>query len=291
LFAIFNLNIRKLEEQGVSAHTIAGLQRYAVIPSAMLLLVTYKHEYLLILLRNPESFWWIAGIAFFWGIAQYIGYTVINSASSLSIVSTFSSLIGIPVMVAMGVLINNDYPNPLIIVALMLLVVAIIIKPTQHNENKLHLLKYSLIMVISLVFTSNVGHALDGALYKNLLYVLDSRAVLFGISVYTFVTSATLGVIYLLPIFRKPSKEEQALVKKHFLVAYSIPVFWFIASIPEGYSFANLPLFTLSALGAFGFLIKMCSDLTNKRLAWSWRTALFIAIIIASIVFSALSLQ
>ena len=81
LFAIYHLYIRKLEEKGVSAHSIAGLQRYSIIPAIVLFILTYKAEYILILLANPISFWWIAGIAFFWGIAQYIGYIVLNSAS------------------------------------------------------------------------------------------------------------------------------------------------------------------------------------------------------------------
>jgi len=91
LFALFHLNIRKLEERGVSAHSIAGLQRYSIIPAIILFLATYKKEYVSILLAHPVSLWWIVGIAFFWGIGQYIGYVVLDSASSLSFVYTIGA--------------------------------------------------------------------------------------------------------------------------------------------------------------------------------------------------------
>ena len=239
----------------------------------------------------PVSLWWIAGIAFFWGIGQFIGYIVLDSASSLSFVYIMGAFLGIPVSLAMGILVNHDYPNLSILIALGLLIVALIIKPTQHIENKRNLLKYSVMVVVALVLASTIGHAFDGAFYKNVLYLLNPATMWFGISIYILVTSLTLNIIYLLPAFKKPSSEEKTIIRKYFWVAYLIPLIWFIASLPEGYGFAHLPLFTLSALGAFSFLIKMISDLKNKRLAWNMHTAIFTLVVISSIVFSTLSLK
>jgi hypothetical protein len=291
LFALFHLHIRKLEEKGVSPHSIAGLQRYALIPALILFFVTYKKEYLVFLLEHPISFWLIGGIAFFWGVGQYVGYIVLNSASSLSMVNTINSFLEIPIMLAMSILINQDYPNFFILIALGLLALAIIIKPTQHKDNKRPLLKYSLFIIIALMLASQIGHAFDGAFYKNLLHLLRPQTILFAISIYILTSSLALNIIYLLPVFKKPTIEEKQIIKKYSIVAYTIPIIWFIASLPEGYSFSNLPLFTLSALGAFSFLIKMVSDLKNKRLVWSVHTALFATLMIASIVFSTLSLH
>ena len=291
LFAFFHLHIRKLEERGVSSHTIAGLQRYAVIPALILFAITYKPEYISLLATNPHTIWWILGIAFFWGIGQYVGYIILDSASSLSFVYTIAGFIEIPILMGASILINHDYPNPSVLIAIALLIVALIIKPTQHKENKRALLKYSVFIVIGLVFASTLGHAFDGAFYKNILHVLQPQTVMFGISIYVLTTSLILNVIYLLPIFKKTSPEEKRIVKEYWWVAYSIPFIWFIASLPEGYSFSRLPLFTLSALGAFGFLIKLISDLRNKRLEWNLHTGLFALVVIASIVFSTLSLR
>ena len=291
LFAFYHLHIRKLEERGVSAHAIAGLQRYSIIPAIILIAVTYGSQYVSILLANPFSVWWILGIAVFWGIGQYVGYVVLDSASSLSMVATIGSFVEIPIVIAIAILVNHDFPNPSVLIAIGLFLVAILIKPTQHSENKRPLLKYTLFIVLALMITSQIGHSFDGAFYKNILHLLHPRGVLFGISIYIFTTSLTLNIIYLLPGFKKPSADEKAAIKKYSWVAYSIPLLWFIASLPEGYSFSNMPLFTMSALGAFSFLIKLVSDLKNKRLVLDFRTIIFAVIVIASIVFSALSLR
>lgn len=291
LFALFHLYIRKLEEKGVSAHSIAGLQRYSLIPAIILFIATNKQEYVAILIANPVVLWWILGIAFFWGIGQYIGYIILNSTSSLSFEYILGAFIEIPILLATSMLINHDYPNGSILVGIGLLIIALLIKPTQHKENKRHLLKYGVFVVIGLIFANQMGHALDGAFYKNVLHILHPVTVFFGISIYILTTSLTLNIIYILPVFKKPSIEEKSIIKKYFWIAYLIPVIWFIASLPEGYSFANLPLFTLSALGAFSFLIKMISDLKNKRLVWNLHTAIFSVVIILSIIFSTLSLK
>ncbi len=291
LFSLFHLHIRKLEEKGVTAHSIAGLQRYSVIPALILFIATFKREYILHLLAHPMVFWWIAGIALFWGIGQYVGYVVLNSASSLSFVYTMSSFLEIPVLLATGILINHDYPNTHILTAVVLLIIALIIKPVQHADNKRHLLKYSIFIVIALVFTTQIAHALDGAFYKNLLHFFQPETILFGMSIYILVASLTLNVIYLLPLYKKPPVQEKEIIRKYFWTSYSIPLIWFVASLPEGYSFAHLPLFTLSALGAFSFLINMISDLKNKRLVWNLHTGVFSIFIILSIIFSTLSLR
>lgn len=260
LFSLFHLHIRRLEEKGVSAYSIAGLQRYTIIPAIILFVATYKKEYVSIILSHPLALWWIVGIGFFWSIGQYVGYIVLDSASSLSFVYTMSAFLEIPILLTTSMLINHDYPNPSILIAIILLVVALIIKPTQHTENKRHLFKYNILIVVGLVFTSQIGHALDGAFCKNLLHFLAPSAILFGILIYIFITSLVLNIIYSLPIFKKPSSEEKKIIKKYFRIAYLVPCIWFIASLPEGYGFAHLPLFTLSALGSFSFLINFLSD-------------------------------
>jgi hypothetical protein len=251
----------------------------------------FKKEYLTILYSHPASFWWIVGIAFFWGIGQFMGYLVLNSASSLSFVYSISSFLEIPVYLAIGILINYDFPNFYILISLALLVAALVLKPSQDKTNKRNLLKYSILITIGISLSSIIGHAFDGAFYKNILYIFEPNTILFGISIYILTTSLTLNIIYLLPFFKKPSIEEKLIIKKHFWIEFFIPIIWFIASLPEGYSFANLPLFTLTALNSFSFLIKIISDLKNKRISFNLRTLVFIVTVILSIVFSTLSLK
>lgn len=290
LFSLFSLQIRKLEEGGVSAFSIAGLQRYSIIPAIIFFAVTYKQEYFALLVSNPVSMCWILGISCFWGVGQFIGYIVLNSTSSLSFVYVLSAFMEMPILLIIGILINHDYPNGFILIAMALLMIALLIKPTQHKTNKRPLFKYGFFMVLGLVFINLAGHALDGAFYKNILTLFPS-AILFGIAIYVLVTSVTLNLIYICFGFKKKSLKDNVAIKKHFWIAYSIPLIWFIASLPEGYSFGHLPLFTLSTIGAFGFLIKLASDLKNKRLVWNIQTGIFSSVIILSLIFSTLSLK
>jgi hypothetical protein len=123
--------------------------------------------------------------------------------------------------------------------------------------------------------------ALSRFLYTNL------NATLFLIGL--FATLASLSV-YVLMLFRKPQLPPAARSDKKFLVlAYSIPVLWFIASIPEGYSIKGIPIFTMLAISSAAFFIDVISDLRNKRIAWNHRTLAFIFLVIAGIGMAAFS--
>jgi hypothetical protein len=291
LFAFFHLNIRKLQDKGVSVHAIAGLHRYSIIPAIVFFILTYKREYLTLFIKHPIVFLWLLGIALFWGLAQYIGYILLNSTSSLSFIHSLGVFTQIPILFTMSILINKDYPNIYIIIGSIILIVALIFKPSQHKENRHALFENGIFIVIILLLVNQIAHGFEGAFYKNILQLLTPKGVFFGTSVYILLASSAMNIIYYLPIFKKTSDGEKLIIKKCFWTAYLIPVVWFVASIPEGYSFANLPLFTLSALGAFGFLIKLISDIKNKRLMWNLHTALFTILIITSIVITTISLK
>lgn len=290
LFTLFQLNIRKLEEKGISARAIAGLHRWAIIPSLLLLALTYKKEYATLILSHPQALWWILGIGFFWGIGQFMGYIVLNSSSSLTFVYALGAFIELPIYLAIGILINHDLPNIFSLVAIALMILAVMIRPTQDTSNKRTLLKYSVPIMIAIIIANIIGHALDGAFYRNLM-VLLTPAIPFGIAIYTVMSTLVITIIYFLPIFKPIAPEEKETIKKYKWMAYSIPVLWFLGSLPEGYSFAHIPLFTLSVLASFGFLLKLASDLKNKRVASNMRTAIFVLCVITSIVLSTISLN
>lgn len=285
LFKFFHLNIRKLQEKGLSPHSVAGLQRLAIVPAIFLFSITFKKEYLSFIISNPKMILCILGIMLFWVIGQYLGYFSINSTSSLSSLFALGSVINIPIYVLAGFFINHDTPNIFAVIALIILTIALIIKPVQHKDNKRQFLKYSIWVVILLIFTTNIAHSIDGALYKNVLNVVP--VTLFGISIYILITAIMLNIVY---IFKKNSNEEKSLIKENKLLAYSIPAFWFIASLPEGYSFANIPLFTIISISSVSFIIDILSDLKNKRIILNKHTISFIALIFMSIIFSACSL-
>jgi peptidoglycan/LPS O-acetylase OafA/YrhL len=53
----------------------------------------------------------------------------------MAFMNAFSAIISIPLLLAAGVVMNNDLPNAWILIALCLLLLALLIRPTAHEDN------------------------------------------------------------------------------------------------------------------------------------------------------------
>lgn len=287
LFAFFHQNSRKLVDKGVLPHTIGDLQKWSIVPAIALFALTYKPEYLHMVLENKAILLLILGIASFWTVGQYSGYFMINSTSSLSFLDALTGIFNLPILAVMGILINKDMPNAFAFGALALLMIALLIKPKQNKENKRNLFNYGFWIVFGIIILNIVAHGFDGTLYRKMLGSI-SPAIPFGISIYILTASIMLNILY---FFKKVSPEQKALTREHKWLAMSVPAIWFAASLPEGYSFSQIPIFTLTCLGSFSFLVNVVSDLRNKRITFNYQTAIFVVLVVASIGFSTLSLK
>lgn len=287
LFKLFNLSSRKLQEKGLSPHALIGLERYAIFPAVILFVVTFKQKYIFEISHNRMMILLILGIMFFWIIGEYAGFFAINSTSSLSLLNALNSTINLPMLAVVGILVNHDIPNTFEITSLFFLIVALFIRPSQHNENRRNVFEYQLLFVIGFILIKTLAHDLDGAFYRNLLHSIFP-AIMFGISIYILAATVMLNIIY---TFKKITIEEKEIIVKNKWLAFSVPIFWFIASLPEGYSFANIPIFTLTTLSSISFLIDIFSDVKNKRIFFNKRTFVFIFFILTSLTFSSISLE
>ena len=287
LFKFFQLSSRKLQEKGMSPVGVSSYLRYAVIPAILLCCLTWKKEHILFLLSNKQALLWVGILFIGWPIGQYLTFYTLNATSSLSYLAALKKIFYLPIFLLFGVVINQDVPNGLILIALVLLGVALWVRPTQNHKNKRDLLKYKLGVIMLLVTTNIVIHALDGALYRSLLQYL-SNMLPFGISLYILMATITLNIIYL---FKKVPTTDKQVGKKYVWLVLSVPFFWFVASVPEGYSYASVPIYTFIAINSVSFLIDVCSDIYNDRILVNKKTVSFVILVLVSIIFSVLSLR
>ena len=86
-------------------------------------------------------------------------------------------------------------------------------------------------------------------------------------------------------IFKKKPSEIKLVDRdnKTRLYTYLIPTLLFIGSIPEAYSFANVPAFTVVAVSMVNMIMSLTSDIKNKRLIFNLRTALFIVFVLVGV--------
>jgi hypothetical protein len=70
---------------------------------------------------------------------------------------------------------------------------------------------------------------------------------------------------------------------------YSLPALFAVATFFEGYAVTSISIYALATIGAFTFLIDTSSDLYHRRIRFTSQTAVFMVLVIASSVFSALS--
>lgn len=285
LFKISNLKERSLQEKGISPLTLLYYQRYSIILAAVLLLLTYKPDYLQLISGNILLILAVLSFSANFLVARYANFLITNSTSSLSFLNGFNKTVSILLFLLIGTVLNKDVPNMNILAALMILAIALVIKPSQHKSNKRNLFKYPLSIAVLLILVFQALYALDSGIYRFFLQGMD--ATLFGVAVYTFFSTLGVNVFF---FFKSVPKAQKELAGKHKAPLLTIILFWFFASIPEGFSFFYAPIFTVIAASSIAFLFDVGSDVINKRISFDLRTILFSILIITSVVFSALSL-
>jgi hypothetical protein len=212
---------------------------------------------------------------------------LLNATYSLSFLYIIEEVINVPILIVFGILVNKDIPNPYVILSLLFLLAAIFFRPTQHTENKRSTLKYSLPIIILFVVMVTVAHAVDGSFYREFLTTFDDK-ILFIISIYILITSIMMNIF---SYAKKIPQSEIAIIKKNRYIALAIPLFRFIASLPEGFSYANIPVYSIVSISSITFLITMFSDIKNKRIRLDYKTVVFCILAILNIVFFYVSLR
>jgi hypothetical protein len=282
LFQIYYLITKRLQETGMSNLTVLYYQRLAVIPGALLLIATFQKEYVLFLFHHPLILGAIVFSSLVWIVHFYIRIYIVQAVSSMSFLNAFSGIISIPLLLGVGIAVNKDLPNTQILTALGLLLLALILRPTSHEDNFQK--KSFAIGVITAIILTIFGQSVDAINMGAYRYFFQNiEFTFFGIGLFIFLSAFVINVFFLFV------RHEGQPAHKHpyAWLPYSLPILFAVATFFEGYAVTNISIYALATIGAFTFLIDTSSDLYHRRIRFTFRTAIFIALVIASSIFSA----
>ncbi len=286
LFKWQGLIQKRFFENGMSRLGVMYYQAFAILPGIVLLLISYKKEYIDFLTNH----WILMGILFFssflWMLIEYLKMLPAQAIYSMSFLNAFSGIIKVPIYLLIGIFLNSDMPNLSVLFSLALLAAAVYIQPAPKTKDADKQFKKNMLIMVLTLAGGYVLGALNMAAYRYFMKEID--AVLFGLSA-AIVLSMLVIVIFF--VFQKKHRRNvKNDLKEYSYLLFIFPAIWFIASIFEGYSVASVPIYTIAGIASFTFLIDIFSDLWNKRIIFNTRTLIFVAFVLGSTFLSVFSL-
>lgn len=274
LFKLRSLQAKNIQEKGVSALTILYIHRLAVIPSFIMLLCTFRLEYLHFFAEYPSI---IAAIIFsivIWIVMEYLAFFIVGSAQSLTFLEAFESVVRLPIYLLVGILLNGDYPNLLTGVAVGILVVAMLLKPQQFGKRMKPIFRHGIILILCLALARHGLDAIGNAIYR---YILNNiEATLFYMAFFAFLTTGVMNILF---FFKKIPQADHQIIAQNKLVAYSQPALWFLASVFSAFAFMYAPIYSVAGIRSVVLALDVISDVRNKRIRLSIRTLAFVVLI------------
>jgi drug/metabolite transporter (DMT)-like permease len=284
LFQVYYLVTKRLQETGMPNLTVLHYQRLAVIPGALLMLVTFRKEHVTFLFEHPLVLGAIVFSSLVWIIHTYIRIYIVQAVSSMAFLNAFSAIISIPLLLGAGVVMNHDLPNMWMIIALCLLLLALLLRPSSHVENS-RKMSFAIGILAAILLTA-FGQSIDAVNMGAYRYFFQHiEFTFFGSGLFIFLSAFVINIFFLFvrhegqPLHTHPYR----------WLPYSLPILFAVATFFEGFAVSSISIYALAAIGAFTFLLDTGSDLYHRRIRFSARTALFIALVIASSVLSAIS--
>lgn len=284
-FKVNTLTIRLLQEKGVPVLDTYAIYRYALIPSVIWSLIFIRGNDLNQIIRTPELLIIIGVVVILWNLQAYLRALITNSTNSMMLFSTIFTMMALPLFLAFGTFFNHDTPNILSISAIVILLVALLIKPTPHKENIRPSLSKPLPIIVLLVFlTACCDTVLQGVGREALQQI---RPVVF-LGIFSV---PTLAVCWIISVFHVQPRIEKTPVmrQKQWLAITLIPMTWFAASIAEAFSLAAIPIYVFISINVLTFLMDTVSDVMHKRIRLGFQTVSFITLVLFGISLSVLS--
>ena len=276
-FKGYVLTERYLQEKGVSPVRTFALQRYALIPGLIWSAIFVRGHDLSRIIHTPHLLVYIAAIALGWNVQQFLSSYTVNTISSMSAFSTLQMMLLLPLTLLVGTFFNHDIPNAYSVLAIIVLLVAFVVQPTQHVDNVRERFALPLRLILGLIVVQTVIDAADQGLYRQLLKELGPAVVLGIFSV------VTLGLAAVWTSFVPKRRQETEILRQQRRRSTALPAFWFLGSIPEAYAIAILPIYTSLAISSVTFLMDAFSDLIHHRIRLNPRTAAFLSLVLAGI--------
>jgi hypothetical protein len=284
-FKVNVLTVRFLQEKGVSIRDTYTIYRYALIPAIIWSLIFIRKPDLSLIFQTPGLLIIFGTIVIFWNLQAYLRAQITNGTNSMVLLSTIYNILALPLFFGFGVLFNHDTPNLLNVSAIIVLLVALVIRPTPHKENiRPDLSKPLYAMVLLVLLTACCDTILQGVA-REALKQLRPVVFLGAFSVPTLVVCWVISVFYT----RRQTHEAEAMRQKQWLAFSLIPMTWFAASIPEAFSLAAIPIYVFISINATTFLMDTVSDVVHRRIHLSSKTVSFIFLVIIGISLSVIS--
>lgn len=274
---------RRLQEHGLSVGMTFWLQSYAFIPAVIWSFFYVTPAQLAQIWNTPELTFAFLFLALTWNAQGFLSAFLLNKTSSMSVIALIQELVYLPLILAIGTFYNHDEPGIASFGAMGLLGAALFLQPTQHTENKRVRYALPFLLLLGLAVLRASFDAANNGLTREVLRTFPAESFL-GIFVVL-----TLGLTACLLPFLPRAPTDAATLKKRRWLALGVPLIWFLATIPETYGYAALPIYTMVALGMVAFLFNVFSDLYHRRIHFDARTAGFSVLTLAGLALAAYS--
>lgn len=282
-FKFQDLSERRIQEYGVSPFSTIRLYKYALIPALLWAVVFVRPDDLSYIFNTPLLLGYFVFIALTWNVQVFLASYLMNTISSMSALTTLEHLLYLPLLVGVGVFVNHDSLQLYSIFALVILFIAFLIQPAQHPVNIRARFSLPVIVIVAMILLKTAVNALNNGISREVLVMISPEVFLGLFSV------TTIGLCAFWTSFLPHPDVDKATVRKNWRLALAIPVLWFVASIPETYGFAKLPIYTVVSIGAVTFALDALSDLYHQRIKFNFRTSMFILLTVVGMGLAILS--
>ena len=284
-FKINLLTQRLVQERGAVPIETYTVYRYALIPSAIWSLIFVRKSDITFVIHSPKLIIIFGVIMVLWNLQALLMCYVINSTSSMVLFSTFFNIMLLPLFLAFGTFYNHDIPNAFSIISIAILIIALSIKPTLHKENLRPSLSKPLYIILLIIFLKACCDAVLQGVGREALQQI--RPVVF-LGEFSFLALAACAVISKLYIHRR-TPETKAMKQNKWFAISLMPMTWFLASIPEAFALAAIPIYTFISITVITFGMDTFSDVMHKRIRINVQTVSFLLLVVAGISLSVLS--
>ena len=283
------LTQRVLQEKGAATIDTYTIYRYALIPSAIWCLIFVRKPDILFVLHSPRLLIYFGIIIVLWNLQSLLMSLVINSTNSMTLFTTIYNMMLLPLFLGFGTLFNHDKPNAFAIISIVILLIALLIKPTPHKKNlRLSFLK-PLYIILLLVFAKACCDMVLQGIGRAALQQIHPVVFLGLFSLPTLTVCALISQFYIRPRTKRATNETAVMKDKQWVAILLMPITWFAASIPEAFALAAIPIYTFISINVITFGMDTTSDLVHKRIRFSPQTIGFLALVVAGISLSVLS--
>ena len=285
IFQVYSQIAKRLREKGLSGLHVLYYQRLALYPSLVALVFFWNQGDVQYMINHWNVLAMFVGFILCQTLFQYIYFVSRHMARSLTFVDTILDAVALPLSLIGGFLINNNIPSAYQIIAIILLIFAVFIKPSSYDkEAGQRQSLYALSALMGIIISYMVLQFVKDPLYRQ--FLTNIPHLWFGVALFLVCATLLTNIFFLIRPLADADKAKRVGVQK---LAYAIPTLWFIASLPEGYSFARLPVYTIVAIGTVTLLMSLASDLYNNRVRFDIRTAVFSTLALSGIIITVLA--